>query len=37
MLQQQVASAGSPAMAEMMQGMDMSPEKVRNCSVLLGL
>ena len=28
MLQQQVASSGSPAMAEMMQGMDMSSEKV---------
>ena len=32
MLQQQVASAGSPAMAEMMQGMDMSPEKVVYCT-----
>jgi pyruvate-formate lyase-activating enzyme len=28
MLAQQAASTGSPAVAEMMQGMDMSPEKV---------
>ena len=29
MLQAQVAGSGSPAMQEMMAGMDMSPEKVR--------
>lgn len=33
MLQQQVAGSGSPAMQEMMAGMDMSPEKVRRCIV----
>ena len=28
MLQQQAAASGSPAVQEMMAGMDMSPEKV---------
>ncbi|KAI7836497.1 hypothetical protein COHA_009645 [Chlorella ohadii] len=37
MLQQQVASSGSPAMAEMMQGMDMSPEKMQAQFDALGM